>query len=82
MNKYQVTINLVVEVEADTEDEAWYEAKYSIDYGHGDVVEEDIVDCSLLELRCAECQEDMDPDKYDDYDSAMCQKCEKEMEEQ
>lgn len=82
MNKYQVTINLVVEVEADTEDEAWYEAKHSIDYGHGDVVEEDIVECVVLEFRCAECHEDMDPYNDDCYDGAMCQKCEEEMEEQ
>jgi hypothetical protein len=82
MNKYQVTINLVVEVDADTEDEAWYEAKHSIDYSHGDVVEEDVLECALLELRCAECQEDIDPDKYDHYDGVLCQKCEEELEEE
>ena len=71
MNKYQVTINLVVEVEADTEDEAWSEAKNSIDYGHGDVVEEDVIECVVLEFHCAECHEEMDPYNDDCYDGAM-----------
>lgn len=81
MSKYQVTIYLVVEVEADTQDEACSEAKHSIDYNHGDVIEEDIHNCELLELRCTECCEEMDMGMYDEHDR-YCQECEEAMSEE
>lgn len=80
MNKYQVTINLVVEVEADTEDEACQNAGDCIDYERGDVVEEDIMSCELLELRCCECDEELDPDEYGCYDEVLCHDCESKLE--
>jgi hypothetical protein len=82
MSTYQITINLVVEVEADSEGDACYEAKHSIDYGYGEVVEEDILEVALLELRCCECSDSLDPDKYNDHDGVVCQKCEEELSEE
>lgn len=82
MNKYQVTINLVVEVDAETEGEAWSEAKESIDYSHGEVIEESVTECVVLEFHCAECHQELDPYEDDCHDGALCQKCEEEMEEE
>lgn len=82
MNRYQVTINLVVEVEAETEDEAWSEAKESIDYSHGEVIEECVTECVVLEFHCAKCCQELDPYKDNCHDGALCQKCEEETEEE
>lgn len=78
MNKYQVTINLVVEVEADTEEQARYDALLSVDHYQNEVVEEDVVDWELLEFRCAECDTELDEDDYTHTEGVLCPECEEQ----
>lgn len=52
MGKYQVTINLVVEVEADDEEQACYNAKQAIDYYVDEaceVVEDGVLDVVTID---------------------------------
>lgn len=83
MNKYQVTINLVVEVEADTEEQAQYDALLSVDHYQNEVVEEDVLDCELLEFRCAECNTELDVEDYTFHDhmpfgGVVCPECDEQ----
>ena len=41
-----------------------------------------ITDLELTELYCSGCYDSLDPEKYNDTEDVLCQKCEEEQEEE
>jgi hypothetical protein len=89
MARYVARVEIEVEFEAYGEADATMTANGLVDgiYAqlNGDevmVTDFTITDLELTELYCSGCYDSLDPEKYDDTEDVLCQKCEEEQEEE